>query len=566
MWGFLKILALSGWVGAAALAALASPPLPTPTPAPTFPACRSEATASCVHAPHADDPVPFPICRNPVLEPIPDPTLAFEIERTRECFASLQNCACSILGTGSCENMFTVGDATYRQNPRTYADRRRRSPRSPTARPTVNPQSGEVVLDLNQTAVDGVVHSVDWNRHRSVEAIKFEYNRWLSEFVSGMSMLNLARDIEAPVRMGRTHIEGAGIDRLAVLSTEVRLRGIWRRLGPALRSCRAMQAALSPDYSPDDPEAVRELRDALTCALRMEEDLPFYRVMSRWPGCRCGLAGGRTYGRMVGEVCVGNWVTSSAFEDDPIDERMPGAISTFIRGLQARWPGMRIKRIGLLGCGFLRFETGGNVKGELPKTRELGMTHVSAHAKSTACDLDSITFLDSSCSERTFRMALRQNGEKTLPFFSALQKYTVDLAGVTGVRWPVSSAKNKKLKLNGPGIGEFYRDLESRVASLERPPMCPAGARACTPGSPILSDEEWFQLKAGVLARNQLVDSGLIVYDPCTNSAHHDHLHFTLPADDMTWKQLQCTGRDCTAQYREDLIRERMLRAAGILK
>lgn len=71
-----------------------------------------------------------------------------------------------------------------------------------------------------------------------------------------------------------------------------------------------------------------------------------------------------------------------------------------------------------------------------------------------------------------------------------------------------------------------------------------------------------FALVVGFALRNALVDAGLVVYAPTTNSAHWNHFHMHIPVEDEIW--LETSGDSTTHARREELIAPALRRAAGV--
>jgi len=264
---------------------------------------------------------------------------------------------------------------------------------------------------------------------------------------------------------------------------------------------------------------------------------------------------------------VSNQTTPMPFAEYPIDARVPEGLERLIADLRGRLPDHRLVEVEITGCAFERFETGADVRRGVPRDRRLGLRHVSSHARATACDLRSLTFVDEAGCKRVLLLGDLPGASSRRPFQEALSKYTGPLSSLSGARWPVAG-EGARRRLRRGGFGGFYRGLEAHL--LERaalgPPPCPAegAGGTCEAGGPSLTNEEWFQLRAGVAARNALVDAGFVVYDPTTNTSHRDHFHFFVPSEARTWELLRCRGPDCDEARREAAIADDLGRAAGL--
>jgi len=295
----------------------------------------------------------------------------------------------------------------------------------------------------------------------------------------------------------------------------------------------------------DRPADVQSVAQELLCSLRLSGDLWRHGVFLRWPGCRCEYA---PYGKdstesgvVVGDACISTPYPNDPFFDRQIDERMPGAFHDFISSLDARVAPLKVRRLGIIGCGMTRLETGYAVK-QLARSRSPSMkrSHISAHAQGTACDLESVTFYDpQDCGiELTFTMDGNVSPNYAKSLFKYLQKTHRIKTARDITRCGVIVRK---------GVDAVYRTLEGEL-SAARP--------SAKPWSKKFTPEHQFQLKMGVLIRNALIDAGFVVLDPVINTSHRYHFHAELPSRDETHEGLK--ARDPAVRSVVERIYRRM--------
>jgi hypothetical protein len=290
------------------------------------------------------------------------------------------------------------------------------------------------------------------------------------------------------------------------------------RLAALDAGAAAAQCAAFPRDRPD--------RNALLCAFRASAGLGGTQLAAHWAGCRCGF-----HGRKLGDACIDTRSDEHFFDDLPIDPRLVDALARFVTRLDhALEPhGMRVDNVGLVGCTELRFERGAQMRGLDREARaRLDMNDLSNHSFATACDLRYLTLR-------------RSSGGGAVGF--AVRGFTLALMERLGVPDDISMSEQRKLfrdrarQIVSRGIGAWYRALPD--------------------------SHELTVFTIGALARNALVDAGLVVYDPLVNGAHEDHFHFHVPIDPARAAEL--ARQELAGGEREKQIAEDLRRAAGLL-
>jgi hypothetical protein len=265
----------------------------------------------------------------------------------------------------------------------------------------------------------------------------------------------------------------------------------------ALASCKDVRGKLGDAT----PPAV--LRQALAPIYRNYADLWRHRVAPRWPGRPCAEGNGV----LAGKLCLDGY-TGEHFQDFPIDERVPAAFSDFSRRLTRRLaPHFTPVEAGLIGCTFLRLETGRGVR-RLREGDLLSIGNVSNHSRSTACDIRFLVLRDAGGHELRFDLAPKGTG--LFPFTTALKKRLL-------AHYPALSWDEARERVVRGGESVFY-------AALAREAEKKLGVSAPPAGSELTPDD-WFALKIGAIAREALVDSGFVVFDPLLNPNHKNHFH-----------------------------------------
>ncbi len=468
-----------------------------------------------------------------------------DLETLRGCANNMQNCACELIGSSSCTSISETGELVLGTTDDEGYVRLKPQPK----RVALDPKTGEVTIRLDLATAKEIKRAATYTTDDELDRMRLEENTDLNRLTSTVVLLEASRHIaEHYRRISAQSRPGAVKDPSDVMSKdaqELLLSELWGQIISGIKNCDQLHMRPIPGDVESHEFASRYIREQLICTFRHGSSLANRTILSQWPGCGCD----HSKGRMVGAACITS-KTNDAFAKQPIDDRVPLGIERFIKNLEAA-SGMKVKEVGLIGCGFERFETGHNVK-NLPNVDEadrlLHANHISDHARGTACDLSSVTFHDG-CQDWTFNMYVdRRPKSRLLPYYSGLVDYLIRKNKI-GDEAELVQGK----KIVREGVGKFYREAAEELSRKKSRQPGDKGFSA--------ADERALQLKIGILIRNALTDAGFIVFDPTVNSVHHDHFHFETPAQDDVYTSLIENSPD-----RENVVDPYLLRAAGVKK
>ncbi|MBI3542162.1 MAG: hypothetical protein HY075_02665 [Deltaproteobacteria bacterium] len=503
---------------------------------------------------------------------------ATNVGAIRQCAGVMANCICEVIGDANCKSISEISKSSVKQ--------------MTAGKKKLSKSERDLVLE-SATSKSYDRLAMEKNARLANLAVPLAYRRMLGVILartSGEEQLDSAdadddelKDLWLGITMG---VEACH-DMRALAAYQVRT-DLAMQQKELVREMERRQRAFAANGHVDESaladisvaQTVQEaefgayfnatkVRDALVCSFRLQGDLPRYSVYESWPGCGCTSS---DTGRRIGGTCFQTG-SEDVFTKFPIDSRMPDALAVFSDKINQKMKPLKLSSANLIGCGVVRVERGGNVV--LGKNATFGLSDVSEHAQGVACDMNALAFTDENCAKCNpkFDMALdcksvaagdpladacsaKYKGKRSegAVFNAVLEKFYARNAAKFD-RPAQFVAKGDK-RFTGGGFGSFYRKLEDYIQKSPDEP--PKGID----GQPVMSKAEWFQLRAGVVARNALVDAGLIPFDPTTNSAHVDHFHFELPREPGVWDKVSSEKTD--PSDREALIEPNLKRAAGI--
>ncbi|MBI3558450.1 MAG: hypothetical protein HY074_19445 [Deltaproteobacteria bacterium] len=512
------------------------------------PTAFAQATPeACTPERKADDPKctdtdykPNRICTLPKLA-----RTKVDLDTMRACANNMQNCACGLIGSASCTSIAKTGELVLGAT-----DDEGYPPAIPRQkRVALDPKTGEVTILLDKSTAADIKTAATYTNDEQLDRMRLEQNPDLYRLTSSVVLLESSRRIAEYYRRIQLQSKPGGVkDRDDVMSKdaqELLLSELWGQIIAGIEDCDQLHMRPVPGDMNGFDFVTGLIRERLICTFRQGSSLANRTVMGNWPGCACD----DNKGRMVGSACVTS-KTGDRFAGQPIDERVPASLARFVKLLEAS-SGMKVKDVGLIGCGFERFETGPNVKNlpyMSPEDRMLRSGHISDHARGTACDLASVAF-QVGCKDWSFNMYVeRKPKPKLQPFYDALVDYLERTGKISS-----EDELTKGKKIVREGVGRFYRKAAEELSKKHgRMP----GDKGFSAG-----DERALQLKMGILIRNALTDAGFIVFDPTLNGVHHDHFHFETPARDEVYSSLIEGDKD-----RENDVEPYLLRAAGVTK
>jgi hypothetical protein len=394
-----------------------------------------------------------------------------------------------------------------------------------------------------KSAVYAATHKETWN---NTKLFALEYQKRLACLASGLEFSTVY------ARTGTTYSEMKNHDPhdpVIEVVDWINLRDAWEEINLAVSACRRFSSlskvasiGTSEQRRANEEARAQEMRKVLACTFREEGELSRYNVLDKWPGCRCGYDPKKKIytGVEIDGVCLRSF-TEDLFADMPIDERVITAMRKFVANLKARAAPYEPTEIGINGCSFMRFENGPAVK-ELEAGDLIENKHISRHARSTACDIRYVKFEDGNGGQKLFDMDPKDDAASDLPFARALQKSLVQCPDPAKARacrqfldnsvsFDLAWRRARHEMMHEEKAGEFYRNLEEGFwgkLNDKSPPETAAGHAK-------LTKKEWEQLKFGVIARNCLIDSGFMVYDPLLNDEHNNHFHVAVPSEAYSW-------------------------------